>query len=238
MAAKRKKTSKKAINKTSKKSARKETGRGDGKTIEAKPDQPAGPKYVLVDFENVQPRNLELLKEHPFRVLVFIGANQTKFPRHFVVAMQALGEQADYVEIAGSGPNALDFHIAYYIGELAARDPDADFHIISKDRGFDPLIRHLKGKKIRVRREKDLAEIPDLRIPDTTSRDEQIDAIVKNLLQRGHSRPRKVKTLQNTINTLFTKKLDQAELDAITDELRKRNLIVVKQNNVSYRLKR
>jgi diadenosine tetraphosphate (Ap4A) HIT family hydrolase len=155
-----------------------------------------------------------------------------------VVAMQALGEQADYVEIAGNGPNALDFHIAYYIGELAAREPDAHFHIISKDRGFDPLIQHLKGKKIRVRREKDLAEIPDLRIPDTTSRDEQIDAIVRNLRQRGHSRPRKVKTLQNTINTLFTKKLDQSELDAITDELVKRNLIVVKQNNVSYRLKR
>jgi diadenosine tetraphosphate (Ap4A) HIT family hydrolase len=197
-----------------------------------------GPKYVLVDFENVQPKNLELLKEHPFRVLVFIGANQTKFPRHFVVAMQALGEQADYVEIAGSGPNALDFHIAYYIGELAGREPDAHFHIISRDRGFDPLIQHLKSKRIRVRREKDLAEIPELRIPDTTSRDEQIDAIVRNLRQRGHSRPRKVKTLQNTINTLFTKKLEQAELDAIIDELRKRNLIIVKQNNVSYRLKR
>ena len=195
-------------------------------------------KYVLVDFENVQPKNLELLKEHPFRVLVFIGANQTKFPRHFVVAMQALGEQADYVEIAGSGPNALDFHIAYYIGELAAKQPDAHFHIVSRDRGFDPLIQHLKGKRIRVRREKDLAEIPELRIPDTTSRDEQIDAIVRNLRQRGHSRPRKVKTLQNTINTLFTKKLEQEELDAIIEELRKRNLIIVKQNNVSYRLKR
>jgi hypothetical protein len=47
-----------------------------------------------------------------------------------------------------------------------------------------------------------------------------------------------VKTLQNTINTLFTKKLEQEELDAIIDELRKRNLIIVKQNNVSYRLKR
>ena len=195
-------------------------------------------KYVLVDFENVQPKNLELLKEHPFRVLVFIGANQTKFPRHFVVAMQALGEQADYVEIAGSGPNALDFHIAYYIGELAAKQPDAHFHNVSRDRGFDPLIQHLKGKRIRVRREKDLAEIPELRIPDTTSRDEQIDAIVRNLRQRGHSRPRKVKTLQNTINTLFTKKLEQEELDAIIEELRKRNLIIVKQNNVSYRLKR
>ncbi len=222
MAKKRKKTSKIATS----------------KEAPAHGSKPASAKYVLVDFENVQPRNLELLKEHPFRVLVFIGANQTKFPRHFVVAMQALGAQADYVEIAGSGPNALDFHIAYYIGELASKEPSAHFHIISKDRGFDPLIQHLKSKKIRVRREQDLAEIPELRIPDTTSRDEQIDAIVKNLRQRGHSRPRKVKTLQNTINTLFTKKLEQQELDAIIDELRKRNLIIVKQNNVSYRLKR
>jgi hypothetical protein len=226
---KRKKTGKKASKNTADKPAA---------SAPAKEARSSGAKYVLVDFENVQPKNLELLKEHPFKVLVFIGANQTKFPRHFVVAMQALGQQARYIEIAGSGPNALDFHIAYYIGELAAKNPDAQFHIVSRDRGFDPLIRHLRGRNIRVRRETDLAEIPELRIPDTTSRDEQIEAIVRNLRQRGHSRPRKVKTLQNTINTLFTKKLEQTELDAITDELRKRNLIVVKQNNVSYRLKR
>jgi hypothetical protein len=230
--------SKKITKKAGKKAGNKPVDRVKEEVTSPPPGTITGTKYVLVDFENVQPRNLELLKEHPFRVLVFIGANQTKFPRHFVVAMQALGEQADYIEIAGNGPNALDFHIAYYIGELAAKEPDAHFHIISKDRGFDPLIRHLKGKQVHVRREKDLAEIPELRIPDTTSRDEQIDAVVKNLRQRGHSRPRKVKTLQNTINTLFTKKLDQAELDAITDELKRRNLIVVRQNNVSYRLKR
>ena len=222
--------------KTSKQTAAATAATGEAPATQAA--KPAGNKYVLVDFENVQPKNLELLKEHPFKVLVFIGANQTKFPRHFVVAMQALGQQARYVEIAGSGPNALDFHIAYYIGELAAKNPDAQFHIVSKDRGFDPLIQHLRSKKVLVRRETDLAEIPELRIPDTTSRDEQIEAIKKNLRQRGHSRPRKVKTLQNTINTLFTKKLDQAELDAITDELVKRKLIVVKQNNVSYRLQR
>ena len=195
-------------------------------------------KYVFVDFENVQPKNLELLKGHPFQVLVFIGANQTRFPRHFVVPMQALGDQASYVEIEGSGPNALDFHIAYYIGEVATREPGADFHVISKDRGFDPLIRHLSSRGVNVRRENDLAEIPEMRIPETTSLDEQIDAIVKNLRGRGHSRPRKVKTLQNTINTLFAKKLDQAELDSIIAELKKRKLIAVNQNNVSYKLKR
>lgn len=222
-----------------KKTSKKKASKPIEKSVATKAGQPPGNKYVLVDFENVQPKNLEILKEHPFRVLVFIGSNQAKLPRHVVVPMQALGEKAKYVEIAGSGPNALDFHIAYYIGELATREPDAHFHIISRDKGFDPLILYLRNrKKIRIRRETDLAEIPELRIPDTTSRDEQIDAIVKNLRQRGHSRPRKVKTLQNTINTLFTKKLDQAELDAITDELRKRNLIEVRQNNVSYRLKR
>ena len=192
--------------------------------------------YVLIDFENVQPKNLKILERHPFKVLVFIGANQTKVPRYVAVAMQALGERAKYVEIDGSGPNALDFHIAYYIGELAAADPTGNFHVISKDRGFDPLIRHLKGKKIQVRRESDLAEIPNLRIPKKAKKDDKIDAIVKNLVGRGHARPRKVKTLQNTISNLVSESLNEAELAALVDELQKRKLIVVNNGNIKYKL--
>ena len=192
--------------------------------------------YVLIDFENVQPKNLSILAAHPFRVFVFIGANQTKVPRHVAVAMQALGDRADYVEIDGSGPNALDFHIAYYIGELAAADPSGHFHIISKDRGFDPLIRHLKGKNIQVRRESDLGEIPNLQIPKKAKKDDKIDAIVKNLVNRGQSRPRKVKTLQNVISNLVSETLDEAELAALVDELIKRKHIVVTKGNIKYTL--
>lgn len=192
--------------------------------------------YVLIDFENVQPKNLNILAAHPFKVFVFIGANQAKVPRHVAVAMQDLGDRAKYVEIDGSGPNALDFHIAYYIGELSAADPAGSFHIISKDRGFDPLIRHLKGKKIRVRRESDLAEIPNLRIPKKTKKDDKIDAIVRNLVGRGHARPRKVKTLQNTISNLVSETLNEAELAALVDELQKRKLIIVNKGNVKYTL--
>ena len=192
--------------------------------------------YVLIDFENVQPKNLNILANHPFKVFVFIGANQTKVPRHVAVAMQALGDKARYVEIDGSGPNALDFHIAYYIGELSAADPSGSFHVISKDRGFDPLIRHLKGKKIRVRRESDLAEIPNLRIPKKAKKDDKIEAIVKNLVGRGHTRPRKVKTLQNTINNLISETLTEAELAALVKELEKRKLIVVNNGNIKYTL--
>jgi diadenosine tetraphosphate (Ap4A) HIT family hydrolase len=192
--------------------------------------------YILIDFENVHPKNLELVTKHPFKVFVFVGANQAKVPFDLADSMQLLGNDAKYIKIAGNGQNALDFHIAYYIGELAGKDPDAHFHIISKDKGFDPLIKHLKSRKVKVMRETDLAEIPLLRVPVSTSDDEKISAIVKNLGGRGQSRPRKVRTLENTINNLFTRKLEKKELGALIKELQKRKLIVVNQGNVSYKL--
>lgn len=192
--------------------------------------------YVLIDYENVQPKNLDLLESHPFKVLVFVGQSQARIPFDLADSMQLLGKEARYVRISGNGQNALDFHIAYYIGELAASEPDAYFHIISKDKGFDPLINHLKERKIRVRRENDIGEIPLLQLTDKTSMDEQISAIVKNLGGRGQSRPRKVTTLSNTINSLFNPKLDAKELTALVKEMEKRKLIVINQNYVSYKL--
>ena len=192
--------------------------------------------YVLIDFENVQPRNLEILANHPFKIFVFVGANQTKVPFDLATAMQEFGDNAKYIKISGNGQNALDFHIAFYIGQLSLEDPDGYFHIISKDAGFDPLIKHLRTKKIRIHREKDLAEIPVLRISSSTSNDEKITAIIKNLSGRGQSRPRKVKTLANTINSLFTQKLEESELMTLIQRLKERKYIVVNEGNISYKL--
>ena len=192
--------------------------------------------YVMIDFENVQPRNLELLTKHPFRVYVFVGASQTKVSFDLADSMQLLGNNAKYIKISGNGQNALDFHVAYYVGELAAKDPDARFYIVSKDKGFDTLIDHLTKRKIRIQRVKDLVQIPLLRVSSKTSSDKKIAAIVKNLGGRGQSRPRKVRTLENTINTLFTEKLDKRELASLIKELQERKLIVVNKGNVSYKL--
>lgn len=193
-------------------------------------------QYVLIDFENVQPKNLELLGELEFKVIVFVGANQTKVSLDLATAMQALGESAQYIKITGSGKNALDFHLAYYLGELAITEPEASFHIISRDTGFDPLVKHLRAKKRKIYRESDLAEIPALRLSPKTSTEEKIDAIVKNLTGRGQSRPRKVKTLSNTIQTLFAEKLSEQQLQALMKELEKRKYIQVKDSSVSYQL--
>src|SRR6185369_111941 len=104
--------------------------------------------FVLIDSENVKPENIEKLKHEPFRVVVFVGANLKRLDFPIAKAVQSLGSKGEYVQISGHGPGALDFHIAYFIGKLAAAHPDAYFHIISKDKGFDPLIKYLKEQKI------------------------------------------------------------------------------------------
>jgi hypothetical protein len=190
--------------------------------------------YVLIDYENVQPKNLAVLNGHPFTVIVFVVANQQKIPFELACALQSLGSNARYIKIAGNGANALDFHIAFYIGQLAAQDPDAYFHIISKDTGFDPLIAHLKEQKIFAQREKDLAEIPLIRLSNASSAEKKLEAIVKNLAARGHSRPRKVKTLSNTINSMFMKKLEESELKDIIAKMSDKKLIVIQNEKVSY----
>ncbi|GAB3752694.1 PIN domain-containing protein [Lysobacter olei] len=113
--------------------------------------------YFLIDFENVQPKALDRLKPGESRIKVFLGQHQNKLMLELVQALQPFGADAQYIQITGSGPDAVDFHIAYYIGRLAADEPGATFNIISKDRGFDPLVRHLAGLGITCRR---LPEIP------------------------------------------------------------------------------
>lgn len=192
--------------------------------------------YVLIDFENVHPKNLGSLKGHDFKVIVFVGAKQTKIPLDLVIAMQSLGCNAEYIQIDGNGPNALDFHIAFYIGEISARDSNCYFHIISKDTGFDPLIRHLKSKKIYVQREKDISEIPLLKISNSESLPERVSSIVVFLKSRGNAKPRAVKTLSNSINNLFMKKLADEEISEIIEELIKQKLVIVSDTKVSYNL--
>jgi len=192
--------------------------------------------YVMIDFENVQPNNLARLSEHDFRIFLFVGANQSRLSFELASSMQALGDKASYIKISGNGPNALDFHIAFYLGEFAKDDPNAYFHIISKDTGFDPLIAHLKERRIKVQRSKDIGEIPILRVSASKTDSEKIEAIVQNLNGRGQAKPRKLKTLANTINSLFTEKLSEQELSKLIDQMVVAGKILVKDGNISYRL--
>jgi len=102
-----------------------------------------GSEIFLIDFENVQPTSIGQLKPGACRIHLFVGQNQKNVSVDLSQALQAFGPNACYTRISGNGPNALDFHIAFYIGRLAHEHPGARFTIVSKDTGFDPLVKHL-----------------------------------------------------------------------------------------------
>ena len=192
--------------------------------------------YVLIDYENVQPKNLALLSQEHFRVIVFIGANQAKLPVELVTAMQMLGSRAEYVRISGNGPNALDFHVAYYIGRLSGRDPDGYFHVVSRDTGFDPLISHLKANGIQAKRSPSLDGVPPLRGLTEAKGDDQVDAVIENLRKVPKNRPQKERTLRATVANWFGNKLGDAAVDRIVGELVERKVIAIDQGKVRYSL--
>lgn len=114
----------------------------------------------LIDFENVQPSSIGLLKPGACRIHVFVGQSQNKVPLELSQALQPFGADVCYTQITGNGSNALDFHIAFYIGQLAHEHPGARFTIVSKDTGFDPLVKHIGQLGISCRRIVTLPGVP------------------------------------------------------------------------------
>jgi len=192
--------------------------------------------YVLIDYESVQPEDVSALKQDHFRVIVFVGARQTKIPFETAAALQQMGSNAEYVKISGTGPNALDFHIAFYIGQFAEKDPEAYFYIVSKDAGFDPLLNHLSTRKLRALRVKTVREIPVLKAGNPRSTADRIAVIVDDLHKRGAAKPRTVTTLTGTIGALFLKQLSPDEIGALLAALQARGYVSVVGNKVSYSL--
>ena len=194
--------------------------------------------YVLIDLENVRPQSFDLLNEDHFKVMVFVGANQAKVPFEFAESLQRLGDNAEYVRISGNGPNAVDFHIAYYIGRLSLEMPQAFFHIISKDTGFDVLISHLKSKNVYASRVKAIEDIPLLKATNKNTLAERVEVVLNRLIQMKSSKPRKVSTLSSTIGSLFQKQLSESEISALLEELERKGYLKFVDQKVAYKLER
>ncbi len=194
--------------------------------------------YILIDFENVQPDGLKVLLPHEsFHVMVFVGASQQKVAFDLASALQPFGSRAEYVKISGNGSNALDFHIAYYIGHLAAENKSCFFHIISKDTGFDPLIKHLqKERRTFIARHQSIADIPIIKNQSTRSPSERAELVIKKLLQLKAGKPGSVKALDNVISTVFLKQLSPEEITAVREALVKAKCISITEAKVSYSL--
>jgi len=191
-------------------------------------------EFVLIDFENTQPKDVTSLNGGRYKIKVFLGAQQARVPLSIARALQALGADAEYIQINGNGNNAVDFHIAYYIGRLAATTPDAQFHVISGDTGFDPLLKHLEERGISCRRLTSLAAVVSAN-GNGALKEDRVGAVIRDL-QRRSGKPRTAKALRATIRTLFTNKLTEQAVDEVIQELLRRGVINVSESKVRYEL--
>ena len=65
---------------------------------------------------------------------------------------------------------------------------------------------------------------------------EKIELVLADLIKRGASRPRKVATLKNTMNSVFQMQLSDEELDALVAELQRLAYISIQDTKVTYAL--
>lgn len=114
-----------------------------------RPGLPAGPAksvtqstHVLVDWENVQPKDAEILALVPDAtdVWIFHGKQQKKVDAN----QKAFSDHLTLVPVSRAGKNALDFHLSFYMGYITSRNPDARFVVIANDQGYGPMLDHAK----------------------------------------------------------------------------------------------
>ncbi|MEQ1755820.1 MAG: PIN domain-containing protein [Micropepsaceae bacterium] len=216
------------------------------------------PSYILVDFENVQPSSIGTLDASAFSIIFLVGARQRSMEIDVVQALKQSGVHYDIIRIDGNGKNALDFHIAYYIGRLSVESPGSAFHIISKDTGFDPLIAHLEKARIECYRWSAITDVPSVRAPHAkaapTHRQaakrapraapapkpkvpDRVDEMIENLEKRKRARPASLQSLAGVIKSHFrASNPTSAEIEAIIHELKARGKIAVEGEKVKYLL--
>jgi hypothetical protein len=185
-------------------------------------------KMLLVDFENVQQVGLANLDD-TYRVIIFMGTNQKNVPLSLVANAQQLGSRIEWRQVTGEGRNALDFFIACELGRALDRTPKPDCVILSKDKGFDPLLKFLNAAGMKCRRITSLSELrhaaaaaePTLRRAAEPRRAAATEPPhlrrVIELLGKleKKARPRKRRTLEQSIAAMYQKRLSKQEIDRI-----------------------
>lgn len=176
----------------------------------------------FLDFENLQSTEEELtdLMDDNCEIYLFHGAHQNNFPPFWIDISGQIGQRLHRIQLKEAANNALDFFISYYIGKLSS-DETLHFHVISNDKGYDPLIDHLTdlGKKIdRIARKHHQTQAKAKPVINHDI-DPELVALAKIALSRSN-RPKHKEKLINLIRSsaVFGKNPNRA-LPDITDFL-------------------
>jgi len=193
-------------------------------------------KLVLVDYENIQNiEGIDTIQDAEFRVLV--GKNQTKIPIDLVLQTQQLGKSLEWLKVSGQGKNALDFHIAFYLGKYVEANKYGHYVIVSKDTGYDALIEHInesKGSKI-VKRVTNITQVSNKQVDKTIT--PEMRKLIEQLKKiQGNKRPKKRSTLIGFATSVFVNQKSKEEVSLIVEDLYSRKYISEANGIIKYEI--
>ncbi len=193
-------------------------------------------RVILVDFENIQKLDFEHIDTTDTDILIFVGRSQSKIPFQLVEKAQTLGEHLRWLKIAGDGKNNLDFHLAYELGRLCEHyKNDVELIILSKDSGYDSLIKYINESGGHASRIANAAELADSTKQLPTSN--FTSNIVANLIKiNNQKRPRTRTTLKKHIESLLRDKVSSNEIDSIIEEMFIKGLLTLANNRLKYNI--
>ncbi len=129
-------------------------------------------KHILVDYENVMPNNFDSVAHiEEVHIWLFLGLYQQGVLSYPLVKslFQFNSNHIHFVEMQHIGKDALDHYLSFYLGKISEIDKQAQVYILSRDSGYDVLIRHLHNtyQQLKVWRVTNLEAIANLENPQS-----------------------------------------------------------------------
>ena len=186
---------------------------------------------ILIDYENLQVKNLDDVYHLDVDIYVFRGPTQNKLPAELIESAQKFGSRITWIKTSRQGHNALDFHIAYFVGQIVQSDLKVFFHIVSKDDGFDALIDFMKERKLFIDRVESIDDIPLVKKMKAIESDPV--AFIKDRILNVSS-PSRLKTLRTAI-AKWLEKDEEKLINGIVESLKKEKFLEIDaQGKVTY----
>lgn len=188
--------------------------------------------HILIDIENVCPRNVGELKDKNVKIYVFYGFNQ-KIPECVENALDSLGNKVERIYLLKAGNNAADFHLTFYLGTIINKYKKDCYHIVSKDKGYDTLIHYLTSNRVYVQRDKRLY-IEQFKKEKTKYNNPKTEKVIKLLNNLNTSKPKKVKGFFNVVRSSGLEIKAEEKIQKILNNLKKQGYITTQGNNIIY----
>ena len=197
--------------------------------------------HVFVDVENIKSINPAVLSLKQLVIHLFLGPLDKKLEVEVVEAILMNSHGVRLIRSPKNGKNALDFVLAYHLGQAAMAEPKAYFHILSKDCGFDSLVELLQSKQIKARRHADWdtlhtaltlkPAIPKSPTPPAAPAIKPlspgVEKVLSYLTKSPNNRPKKSATLVRQAKSYLGNDATDAMAESVVEELRRGKKITI-----------